>query len=216
MSVSDWIFVSILLTLFWAGLMRQSEGQQLTLLVRSVFNPALISSHLRQERSFGRLLFYTYVFIVLCHSLFLSISLWHFGITDDLSYPWIFLLVAGSIIGLTTLRTLLYASFAWLTHAEEVYHEHLYLWLRVNLFQSIWLLVVSVVISFAAVNNPTLLITLSIITAAIAYFTRAIRLFALLTHKYPHDKMYIFLYICALEILPALLIIKVVYGQLSI
>ncbi|MEZ4721350.1 MAG: DUF4271 domain-containing protein [Flavobacteriales bacterium] len=206
------IYVLLLLLL---SITRYSEESRLGLFLRSFTNANLVDQQLRQERAFSRLALLSFVIVLVSTSAFVALTFHHFGLFSDFSFFGLTLFVLVGLILLTTARVALYAFTAWLFELDHLQQQHSFHWLLNNFILSLFLIPASILISFAPSLISTSLIYAGLLVMSVFYGIRILRL-ASITHSSFHVPVqYNFLYICALEILPPLLVITLISRQIG-
>lgn len=208
-------FLLILLVLFILGVLRQSEGQRLGVFIRAFINPSLLDQQLRQERAFNRVavpLFFTVLGIL---SIFLSLSFGHLGIADTFQFTFRFLLFALVLAGLTLVRGVGYLFLAYLFDLRKVLSSHSTHWLLNNFILALIVLPISIAISFGPpyLTRPLSLLGLGLFL--LFYIIRSLRLFSVTQQQMHVPLLYNVLYLCALEILPPVMVGMAVWRQVA-
>lgn len=206
------VFVLLLLLL---SITRYSEETRLTLFLRSFTNANLVDQQLRQERAFSRLAILSFVIILLSTSAFIALAFHHFTLFLDFSFLGLMLFVLIGLILLTTARVALYAFIAWLFELDHLQQQHSFHWLLNNFILSLFLIPASILISFAPPLISTALVYAGLLVMSVFYTIRVLRLTSITHSSFHVPVQYNFLYICALEILPPLLVITLISRQIG-
>lgn len=206
-------FIIYALILLFLGVARQAEGERIWLFLRSFSNVTLVDQQIRQERSFSRLALIVFVFSLLALSVFVSLALQEHGYFREFNFTGLMLSSLVFFLLFTTARVALYSLVAWLFQLDELYQHHTFQWLLSNFVLCLFLLPLSIVYSFGPTIVAPYVIHAGLAALAIFYMMRIIRLFYAASSGHRVPLMYNFLYLCALEILPPLLVITVVSRQ---
>jgi hypothetical protein len=151
------------------------------------------------------------IFTILNVSLFASTALLVPGLADNDLFggpAGLTAVLGGSFLAAILLRHLTSMILAGITGLENLFREY------VNVVYNIWfacsavLFVLNGIILFAPLNNSLPFITTGLIVIAILLLIRALRLYSIF-----HDRhipiFYFLLYLCALEVLPVLVTLKI-------
>lgn len=203
---SDPWFVILLLVLILLGAVRQGDSGAFRLLFRSFLNPSLIAQQLRHERAYNRITLPILGISILAITGFLSQSSGVLEINVGSSLLTTLLIILVSIILLTIIRLVLYQFMAWLFQVNTLFKEHNLTWLVHAFVLSMVLLPLSVLLAFGPeLWHPTL-VTIGLIALILFYLLRVWRVISMTQRELRSSLVYNVLYLCALEILPPLLI----------
>lgn len=206
-------FIIYLLILLFIGVARQAEGERIGLFLRSFTSASLVDQQVRQERSFTRLALLVFVFVLLVLSVFLPHALHAHGYFPEFSFLGLMLTCLVLFLLATTGRVALYAFISWLFQMDELQQTHTFHWLLTNFILCILLLPIAILYSFGPAEIAVPIINAGLSLLVLFYVIRMVRLFYLASSTYRVPLVYNFLYLCALEILPPLLVITVVSRQ---
>lgn len=199
-------FLLILAVLVLLGILRQTDGQRLAIFIRSFLNPSLLDQQVREERAFNKLAVPLFFAILSILSIFLSLSLDKLGLLKELEFIYSFAAVAMITLALTLFRGLFYLFLSYLFDLRKVFQAHASIWLLNNFILALLILPLVVTISF---GPEVIAKELSVIGMGLFftfYFIRSIRLFSLTQRENHVPLVYNVLYLCALEILPPVII----------
>jgi len=144
-------------------------------------------------------------------SLFASVSLL---LTDTVRYESmaasikLTVIIMGAFLAALMLRHLTSIILAEITGLKSVYREYMNIIYNTWFADALILFILNAIILFAPVNNPVPFIWSGIIITSIFLIIRALRLLTIFLNRHISISYFI-LYLCALEILPVLLIMKI-------
>jgi hypothetical protein len=144
-------------------------------------------------------------------SLFASVSLL---LTDTIRYESasgsikLTAIIAGAFFAALMLRHLASIILAETTGLKSVYREYMNIIYNTWFADSLVLFILNSIILFAPVNNPVPFIWSGIIITSIFLLIRSLRLLTIFINRHISISYFI-LYLCALEILPVLVIMKI-------
>ncbi len=124
------------------------------------------------------------------------------------------LLCLGAIIAAVTMRHFLCLAAGSLSDRHEVFDEYLVTVYNSYRFVSVLLLAIVIMLAYTFVLPQKMLLGAGIALLAIFYLLRVFRLFAIFI-KRSISVLYLILYLCALEILPVLILIRY-FSQLGL
>jgi hypothetical protein len=150
------------------------------------------------------------IFTVINISLFASITV----ITMGLAVPGLFggstgltAVIAGVFLAALLIRHLITIILAEITRLQNLYREYMNIVYNTWFACAIFMFIINTIILFAPVGNPSLIIKSGLIIVAIVLTVRALRLLSIFIDRHVSIFYYI-LYLCALEVLPVLVIFK--------
>jgi hypothetical protein len=117
-------------------------------------------------------------------------------------------IIAGSFLAALMLRHLTCIILAETTGLKSAYREYMNIIYNTWFADAIILFILNALILFAPVSNPVPFIWSGIIITAIFLIVRGLRLLAIFLNRHTSISYFI-LYLCALEILPVLVILKI-------
>jgi hypothetical protein len=117
-------------------------------------------------------------------------------------------IISGAFLAALMLRHLASIILAETTGLKSVYREYMNIIYNTWFADSLILFILNAIILFAPVNNPVPFIWSGIIVTAIFLIIRALRLLTIFINRHISISYFI-LYLCALEILPVLVLMKI-------
>jgi len=152
------------------------------------------------------------IFSALNIGLFTAVSLLSGGITEPhgpAGSIWLTAIIAGSFIAAVMLRHLTSIVTAELTGWKNPLREYMNVIYNVWFTTALLLFLLNAVIIFSPLNNPLPVIITGLAVSAILLIVRALRLLVIFRNGHISILYYI-LYLCALEVLPVLVILKII------
>ncbi|NQV54110.1 MAG: DUF4271 domain-containing protein [Flavobacteriales bacterium] len=206
-------FISFGLILLLLGAIRQSEGARLRIFLRSFLNPSLLIQQVRQERAYNRVTLPILLIVIAVIGLFVFQVLHHFALMEMDAFMNGLSAVVGVIVGVTILRSIAYLGFALTFGLMGTYRLHNLQWLLHNFILALFLLPISIVIAFGPMQWATPLVYIGLGALLLTYLIRAFRLFGMAQSDIHTPWVYNVLYLCALEIMPPILVVVSVLRQ---
>ena len=192
---------------------RYVAGSRLHLFVRSFLNENLVDQQIRQERSFAGTAVFAFLSVIAILSAFLASALPFFDLLTDFSYLGRFVSIVVCLLLLTTFRSGIYAFLTWLLDLNQLHQYHSFHWLLNNYLLALVLLPTSIFIEFGPSSFKEVLAYSGVGLILLLYAFRVGRFALLSTTAFRVPWAYNFLYICALEISPLMLVIAMISGQ---
>jgi hypothetical protein len=150
------------------------------------------------------------LFTVLNISLFAAITILTFG----LAIPGLFggstgltAVLAGAFLAALMIRHLTTIILADITGLQNLYREYINIVYNTWFACALFLFIINTIILFAPLENPSPVIKTGLIITAITLIIRALRLLSIFIDKHV-SVFYFILYLCALEVLPVLVTLK--------
>lgn len=145
-------------------------------------------------------------------SLFAYCTAFYYGLIPYNNNGIIFWLISlGVVISTVTLRHIVCVIIGRVSGEEEVFIEYLHGVYQFYRFSALIIIVLIIVMSYTVLLPVSLSITLGFIVLGLMYLVRVVRLMIFFINR-NISIFYFILYICALEILPVLVLVKYVSG----
>ena len=186
-------------------------GNTWTLMFRSTYNSRAVSQLMREENvmenSYSGLL--VFIFFMSLALLFFNIQE-YLGLNSIISIPFftylllLFMLAAIYIskVGILYLLNIVFEK-------RELFNEYVIVFMNINIVMGITLIPLSLIYSYGIVISQKLILIFSVIVLLGSIILRLVRVFEL-GLRYKMKWYNIILYLCTLEILPAILIMTVI------
>ncbi len=150
------------------------------------------------------------IFTVLNISIFAAITI----MTMDLAIPGLFggstgltAVLAGVFLAALLIRHLITIILAEITGLQSLYREYMNIVYNTWFACALFLFILNTIILFAPIGNPSPIINTGLIIISIFLIIRALRLMSIFIDRHV-SIFYFILYLCALEVLPVLVIFK--------
>ncbi len=207
---SDWLTVSLFLSMILFSLIHHFNGKYLNTLFKSIISyPAAARLYREQNISqkTGSLVmefFYLFVFSLFAYQVvkFQSTALPYSGF-------YLFLFCTGAVFLYFLLKNSLYSLVGFISETQPQTHEYLFNLRNYNKVLAVLLLPMICLIAWAPVYSPAAFMVTGLGLALLMY-AMTLQRGILILLKNQFSVFYLFLYLCTLEILPLLLFIKVI------
>jgi hypothetical protein len=210
---ADWIIVVMIVAAFLFSLVRQSGGN-----FSAGFSRYFLFRGINESKSRESSALLHWQSTVLNLVSFLIIGLFGYSavayyelIPEGFKGVIIWLIIMGIISSAVTLRHITCLLTGAASDATDVFREYLLSIYQSYRFSAVFLGVIVILISYTRISEPGNLIIAGLIIAGIVYLIRVIRLFVIFINR-SISILYLILYLCALEILPVLIIAKYFTG----
>jgi len=208
----DWIIILLLLLLFVISWIRLSYFKSMQHILRSCYNFQLSQKFFRERNTVSiRVSLILNMIFILTHSLFMFFSLDYFnlhimGFTGILFY----LICCGTLTGLNLLKFFIYRWLGLLLQKRRYFSEYLYNYFIYQKVSGVLIIPFLIGIPFMP---PLFLATLIRIGLLVIFICLIFRIFRgiFLSFRFNVAIFYIFLYLCALEIIPLLIFLKLIF-----
>ena len=211
-STIDWLTIILLAALLIFASIKIHYKKYLSHLFQSLINYST-ASRMYREREIsllhGSYRLEAYFYIVF--SIFFYFTLDHFNTKIHLREVHLYLFSLATTLGYFLLKRILYMSLGIVAEGVSDTMEYLYNQNNYNRVLGLFLFPVVAFIMFSPILSPHFFIVTGLILTGIFYFLTLQRGIMILLKK-QFSIYYLFLYLCTLEILPLLLIYKVVIG----
>ncbi len=210
---ADWMIVIILVSAFLFLLVRQSSGN-----LSAGFSKFFLFRGINESKSRDSGILFHWQSTVLNLVAFFIIALFLYStaayfefIPEGLNGIVIWLITMGIISSAITLRHIVCLLTGAASDTRDVFREYLLSVYQSYRFSAVFLGAIIILIAYTRILPAGDLIITGIITAGIMYLIRIIRLFVIFINR-NISIFYLILYLCALEILPVLIIAKYFTG----
>jgi hypothetical protein len=210
---TDWMIVVIIVAAFLFSLVRQSGGN-----ISAGFSRFFLFRGINESKSRESSALFHWQSTVLNLVAFLILGLFGYSVVayyelipEGFKGVVIWLIIMGIISTAVTLRHITCLLTGVASDTTDVFREYLLSIYQSYRFSAIFLGIIIILISYTRILEPGNLIIAGIVIAGIVYFIRVIRLFVIFINR-SISILYLILYLCALEILPVLIIAKYFTG----
>ena len=206
----DWLTVLLLLALVLFASVRSAYSKYLNSLFQSLFNYST-SARMFQEKnhSFLHAAFRLEVYFYITFSVFLFQVLRFFEITTPYQNFRLYIYSFGLVLVYFIGKKMVYKLIGGVIEGRDETSEYLFNMDNINRVTGLVLFPVVALIAFYPFENTALPVFSGLILAGLFYFLLLFRGFTILLKK-QFSIFYLFLYFCTLEILPLVLLYKIV------
>jgi hypothetical protein len=205
----DWVLIILLSSLVAIGWTRVFYNKFILLVFKAAFNYQLSYKLFRENNSvYQRTSFLFNIHFVLSISLFIYLCLHYYLVfPENKNHALYFLIISVIVLSFYLLKYVVYKILAYIIKEENVTNEYLHNTFIYNKILGITLLplIISIPYIMPLLQEP--LIILGLITIAIFFIMSLVRGFVV-TMKTNISIFYLILYLCVLEILPILVLLK--------
>jgi hypothetical protein len=210
---ADWIVPLLIFSAFLLGIVRSVPGNFFRNMFRFLFMRGINEN---ASRDTGALFQWQSTLMNL--SAFISISLFcylmlrHYDISfPGVSRPVIWLICFGTVISAVTLRHFVCNITGNISDQTEIFREYIVGVYQIYRFGGIFFMLLSILILYTVIVPVQVWFTTGTVIAGLLYLLRIIRLFLIFITRHV-SILYLILYLCALEILPVVILVKYVTG----
>ena len=216
-SSKDYLFYLMLLLLLYFGLIKVLFEKYLNSLFQLFFRASLRKQQLREQLLQTPLpsLLLNVLFIVSA-GLYASFLLRHYRVMEHIEFPILFALSSVSFIVLYAVKFASLKLAGWIFNRSNATDTYIFIVFLVNKMMGILLLPFSIIMSFSRSENLNeVATTISLIMIAILFIYRFITGYKNIRNEIKLSIFHFFIYLCAFEITPVLLIYKVLLAYLE-
>ncbi|PRY53567.1 uncharacterized protein DUF4271 [Arcticibacter pallidicorallinus] len=204
-----WVIAFVLVSLILFAILRHMFFNELSAIIHAFFSNRVLSQINKEEKFFNS---WPFVFLYLLFGFTIGMFLYQCGKYFQLSYSYSgfqwFLRLSMIVIGVFTLKVILLKFLGFLFDSVKLVKEYISI-LFLSYFNAA-LLFLPIVIAFSL--TPTRFapyyIYLSFVLIFFIVFSQFTRAISNILSSYKFPKLYLILYLCALEICPILVLIK--------
>jgi lysylphosphatidylglycerol synthetase-like protein (DUF2156 family) len=209
----DGLFYILAGLLFFFALIKLLFGKYVGNLLGLVFRGSLRQKQIREQLLQTPLpSLFLNIFFVLVAGLYIFFLLQHYQTMPDKGF-WLLLSYCVIAIGLIYLVKFLVLKFiGWVFNIREAADTYIFIVFLVNKLLAIFLLPLLIVMTFSISSWANVLLTLSYIMVVVFFAYRYIVSFAPVRREVKVSQFHFFMYLCAFEIIPLLLIYKILSG----
>ena len=212
----DSLFYAILVMLFFFAIVKLLFGKYLNNLLTLFFRVSMRQQQIREQvlqSPFPSLLLN---FLFLCSASMYGSFLIIYYRPGAVDHFWLlFAYIAGSLAAIYLVKFLFLRVAGWIFNIPRAADTYLFVVFLTNKVVGIFLLPIVVMLSFSGPVVTEIAVTLSFILLAVCLLYRIIAAFGTLRTEIKISFIHFFLYLCAFEIAPLLLIYKVLLSYLE-
>lgn len=204
-----WVIGFIFLLLLLFAILRNLFAKELSAIMQAFYSNRVLGQINKEEQFFNS---WPFVFLYLLFGFTIGLFLYQCGIYFQKSYSYSgfnwFIRLSLVVIGLYTLKIVIVWVLGFLFNAGKMVKEYISI-LYLSYFNAA-LLFLPIVIAFSLTPGrfAPVYIYLSFILIACVFFFQFLRAITNILSGYKFPLMYLFVYLCALEICPLLILIK--------
>ncbi|HEX4374718.1 MAG TPA: DUF4271 domain-containing protein [Puia sp.] len=216
-SSKDYLFYLMLLLLLYFGLIKVLFEKYLNSLFQLFFRASLRKQQLREQLLQTPLpsLLLNVLFIVSA-GLYASFLIRQYRVLQQIEFPLLFAICSASLTVLYAVKFALLKLAGWIFNRTNATDAYIFIVFLVNKMMGILLLPFSVIMSFSTSENLNeVATTISLIMIGILFIYRFITGYRNIRHEIKLSVFHFFIYLCAFEITPVLLIYKVLLAYLE-
>ncbi|HXI00931.1 MAG TPA: DUF4271 domain-containing protein [Sphingobacteriaceae bacterium] len=204
-----WVLIIIILLMLIFGVLKKAFPNQIDSIIESFYSNRMLTQISKEGNLFSSWPFlFFYILFGFTIAMFLYLSGEYLLIDYDFDgFDW-FLILTGIIIGLFTLKIAVLRILAFLFDIGKMVKEYTSILYLSYFNAAIVFLPLVVAFSLTPYRFGSLFSYLALILVAFIFIFQFIRAGALILSNYQFPKVYLFIYLCALEICPLLILLK--------
>ena len=204
------LFYILMGLLFFFALIKLLFNKYVTNLFGLVFRASLRQKQIREQLLQTPLpSLFLNIFFVIVAGLYIFFLLQHYQTVQATGF-WLLLLYCTLAVGVVYLVKFMVLKFTgWIFNIREAADTYIFIVFLVNKLLAIFLLPLLIVMAFSLASWGSVLLTLSYIMVVVFFAYRYIVSFAPVRREVKVSQFHFFMYLCAFEIIPLLLIYKV-------
>ena len=209
------IFYSIVGLLLFFAFIRNSFSRYLSDLYSSYFRTTMRQKQIKEQLQQSPLpSLFLNIFFIISTAIFLSLILQYYGLATQQPF---WLLTAYSAAGLAVIyggKFLLLKFFGWVFQMSEATNTYIFVVFSTNKILGVSLLPFTILLAFTYGDVNAASVTLSLFAVGLLFFYRYFLAFVSINHTIRIDFFHFLIYLAAFEVLPLLLINKVLFAFL--
>ena len=204
----SWVIFVIILLLLGFGLLKKTFPKHIDSIVESFYNNRMLTQISKESNLFSSWPFlFFYILFGFTIAMFLYLSGKYMQLDDFDGFDW-FIALTALVIGIFTAKIVLLRILGFLFDLGKMVKEYTSI-LYLSYFNAALLfLPLVVVFSLTPYRFAGIITYLAIILVAFIFIFQFIRAGALILSNYQFPKVYLIIYLCALEICPLLILLK--------
>ena len=205
----SWVLIIIVLLMLGFGMLKKAFPKHIDSIVESFYSNRMLNQISREGNLFSSWPFlFFFILFGFTIAMFLYLvgksTLLHF---DFDGFDW-FLVLTAIVIGLFSLKILILRILAFLFDLRKMVQEYTSILYLSYFNTALIFLPLVVVFSLTPFRFTGIITYLALILVAFIFIFQFIRAGALILSNYQFPKVYLFIYLCALEICPLLILLK--------
>ena len=212
--------VGMVILLFFAFLLfvwlYTSNRKKLNQVIKSFYTNNYANQLAREDISIGNTLsIVLFTLFVLIVALFITQVIYHYGFLKNKDWLIVFVKIAGILVGTYGLKIFIVQALGFIFQNQKAAKEYSMVVLLFCNMLGLFLFPVVVGLAFAKQISPTLLIYSGFMLFGLFLFIRLFRGIIIGYRSMLISKVYLFLYICALEIAPMIMLAKLIMLKIN-
>lgn len=212
----DWFIYSILGVLVLFGIINRIYGKRFSQLTDAFFTSRIAGKLAREENVLQQrvtiLLFITFILITAAFA-YLASSYYNFYPFKVTGLQYYYVLI-GLILASYVIKLIIVKFIGFVFKTEKEVSEYVFNIVLFNNALGITLFPFVLCLAFSPLNNPSILIKVAIFCMSILFLFRIARGMIIGVSNGGISKFYLFIYLCTLEILPLVVIFKVLVSRI--
>ena len=200
-------FLAIFLILF--AILKGKFSKESTAIVQAFYSNRILGQINKEEQFFSS---WPFVFLYILFGFIIGLFLYQCCNYYQLSYDYVgvnwFLRLSLSVIGFYSIKVLLVKSLGFIFQAQKIASEYISILFLTYFNAGLLFLPVVVGLSLSAGRFGLFYIYISLVLLVFIYFFQFLRAITNILSNYKFPLIYLFIYLCALEICPLLILIK--------
>ncbi len=205
-----WTLGFVIILLLFFAILRNAFYKQLSAMMHAFFSNRVLGQINKEENFFNS---WPFVFLYLLFGFTIGMFLYQCGRYFQLSYGYSgfnwFLRLSFMVIGLYTLKILIVRILGFLFDAGKMVKEYISILYMSYFNAALFFLPVVIAFTLTPARFAPYYIYLSFLLIGFIFFFQFLRAITNILSGYRFPKVYLFIYLCALEICPLLILIKV-------
>lgn len=209
-SSQDWLVYLVAGVILLLGIIRSSYLKYFNDMFRAFFNPTLSQRQLKDQLSQSPFPnFLLNFFFVISLGLYLYLLMYRLDYPTD-AIAWMLIPGLMLLVGIIYLVKYVVLRFCgWLFGSEELVDAYVFILYLINKVLGILLAPFLVVLAFCSPEIASICLYISIFFIVLLVVYRYVRSYSLVRQYLSFSKLHFFLYLCAFEVVPVLIITKV-------
>ena len=204
-----WVIGFLFLLLFLFAILKSRFSKESSSIIHAFYSNRILGQINKEEQFFSS---WPFVFLYLLFGFIIGMFLYQCCEYYQLSYDyegisW-FLRLSVMVIAFYTIKVFLIKSLGFLFNAQKIASEYISILFLTYFNAGLLFLPVVVGLSLSAGRYGIIYIDVSLILLVLIYFFQFLRAITNILSNYKFPLIYLFIYLCALEICPLLILIK--------
>ena len=207
----NWLFIIFVLVIFLIGILRVFYQKKFTLFLNAFISKRFSNQIIREENALTQstsVVLSIIFFISISLFLFLASRFYHKTIAGSSEWQKFGIILVGCVI-FYFFKLIANKTIGTLFKAYKEIEEYIFNQFLVIQVLGILLTILCILLSYSMIFNKEIIILMGLIILVLGFVVRMIKSFSIVNLN-TYSPVYIFLYLCTLEILPLIIIIKLI------